>query len=334
MIVRWRHWGVVDIVHLTYCLPAIETNTVAETSANGDRGAEAPNRLGSTDQNHRKCNVLPFEASIIIPANNEEAVIGACLAAILSQDENAGRLQILVAANACTDRTVEIVHSFADAASARGWKLVCQNDQTAGKVAALNRADALVQSSVRVYLDADVVCSPDLIGKLRTALSSPEPAFATGKLVVARARSWVTSVYGRFWAELPFVTDGATGAGLYAVNEAGRRRWGSFPSIISDDTFVRLSFSPVERTQVEAEYFWPMVEGLRNLVRVRSRQDAGVQEVYEHYPELRTNENKTPVRLADLARIAFRDVTGFLVYGVVALLVKLRPNGKKWARGR
>ena len=133
---------------------------------------------------------------------------------------------------------------------------------------------------MRAYLDADVICEPALLGQIRAALGGAAPAYATGRLAVARAESWVTRAYADLWTRLPFVTGGAVGAGFFAVNAAGRARWGGFPEIISDDTFVRLNFAPDERHEVAARYHWPMVEGWRNLVRVRRRQDAGVAEVY------------------------------------------------------
>ncbi len=133
---------------------------------------------------------------------------------------------------------------------------------------------------------------------------------------------------------LPFVQGGAVGAGLFAVNAAGRARWGDWPAIISDDTFARVNFSPAERTEVPAAYHWPMVEGLRNLIRVRRRQDAGVEEVYRHYPQLRDNEGKRPVTPRDLPRLALAAPLGLAVYLAVHLAVRARPGGSDWTRGR
>lgn len=275
-----------------------------------------------------------FDLTVVIPANNEERYIGKCLAALLAQDETAGRLQLIVAANACSDRTVEIVQSLEPKARDRGWSLACDSSAHPGKADALNRADRLVQASSRVYLDADIVCAPDMIGKLRAVLDRSEPTYATGRLVVAPARSAVTRAYGRLWSLLPFVTDGATGAGLFAVNAAGRRRWDTFPPIIADDTFVRLSFAPSERVEVASSYTWPMVEGLRNLIRVRRRQDAGVEEVYKFYPALRANEAKRSAGFAEVVRIGVREPIGFVIYALVRIVVRLQPRETRWSRGR
>ena len=67
------------------------------------------NMLDRTD----KLPELVPALSVIIPAHNEEKVLARCLDALLA-DSEAGELEILVAANGCTDRTVEIARSYGD----------------------------------------------------------------------------------------------------------------------------------------------------------------------------------------------------------------------------
>ena len=129
---------------------------------------------------------------------------------------------------------------------------------------------------MRVYLDADIQCAPQMLPRLRAALDRPEARYAGGELVVTPAKSWVTRRYADLWSRLPFMKKGVTGAGLFAVNAAGRARWDKFPEIISDDGFVRLCFAPGERIKVSASYLWPLSEGFSRLVRVRRRQNAGM----------------------------------------------------------
>jgi glycosyltransferase involved in cell wall biosynthesis len=275
--------------------------------------------------------------AVIIPANNEAAYIGPCLEALLAQDAAAGPVVVVVAANACQDATVALARGYLVRMQERGWQLICDDSPLPGKIGALNRGDALAVAAgaeTRVYLDADVICEAALIGQLRHVLDRPTPAYATGTLAVARARSPVTRAYADLWTRLPFVQGGAVGAGLFAVNAAGRPRWGAFPDIISDDTFARLHFAPAERHEVPARYHWPMVEGWRNLVRVRRRQDAGVAQVYALYPHLRANEDKAPVERGGLLRLALAAPVGFMVYAAVRLAVRLRPAAADWSRGR
>jgi len=274
----------------------------------------------------------PF--SIIIAANNEEGYIDPCLDAILAQDTAAGVLDVIVAANACTDRTEDIVASYVPAFAAKGWQLTCLHLPDPGKLGALNAGDAAVAGTSRAYLDADVICDPALFGQLRAALDLDAPRYATGTLNVAPARSWITRQYARFWQRLPFVKGGAVGAGLFAVNAAGRARWGDFPAIISDDTFVRLSFTPAERIEVPARYHWPMIEGWSGLVRVRRRQDRGVEEINALYPAMQANEAKAGLGRKGLLTLMLRDPIGFATYLSVHLAVRLRRGDTGWTRGR
>ena len=271
---------------------------------------------------------------IIIAAHNEEAYLPRCLAALLAQDPAAGPLEVIVAANGCTDRTVALAEAEAPAFAAAGHRLVCLDLPSPGKVGALNAGDAAAPGALRVYLDADVVCDPALMGELRAALATDVPRYATGTLAVVPPRSRITRHYARFWQRLPFVQGGAVGAGLFAVNAAGRARWGEFPDIISDDTFVRLLFAPEERIEVPARYHWPMIEGWRGLVRVRRRQDRGVAQIAERYPELLRNAGHAGPGAAGLQRLLLRDPMGFAVYLAVHLAVRLRRADDSWTRGR
>lgn len=275
-----------------------------------------------------------IDLSVIIPAHDEEAWIDRCLSALLAQVGETGAVEILVVANACRDRTVSLAEGYAPQAAARGWTLRVLDLPQGGKILALNAGDQAATGRSRVYLDADIACDPALLAQLRAALAVAAPRYATGTLAVAPARSWVTRAYASVWRRLPFVRGGAVGAGLFAVNRAGRSRWGAFPPVISDDTFVRLNFAPDERFEVPARYHWPMVEGFANLVRVRRRQDAGVTELRGLYPALFANEAKARLTPGDLLRLALRVPLGFVVYLLVHIAVRLRPPAAGWTRGR
>lgn len=279
--------------------------------------------------------------SVIIPASNEAALISNALAALLSSRIGNGMsapfpVEIVVVANGCTDDTASVAHSFAKQARTRNWSLISLDIAEGGKLNALNVGDENASHDNRVYLDADVVVGPGLLGALANVLDRPDPVYASGMLRISRARSFVTRLYARFWSKLPFVSQGVPGCGLFAVNAAGRARWGRFPDIVSDDTFVRLQFSPPQRLAVPEYFDWPMVEGFRNLVRVRRRQDRGVREVTRLYPELGRNDGKTRPGFALLARLALRDPLGFMVYSSVSAVVRMSSGnvGPVWERGR
>lgn len=272
--------------------------------------------------------------TVIIAARNEENYIGDCLEALLNQTDAAAEIETILAANACTDATVEVAETYRARFEARGWILKILEVPTPGKVIALNAADAVATGDMLVFLDADVRCDPALLGQLRAALCVSHPIYATGTLNVVRPTTWITRQYAKFWVELPFVKGGAVGAGLFAVNRAGRHRWDAFPDIISDDTFVRLQFEPKERVEVAAFYHWPMVEGFSNLVRVRRRQDDGVREIHHLYPDIIAREAKAPVKRSDLVRLLLKMPVSFCIYAAVHLAVRLRRSRAGWDRGR
>ncbi len=275
--------------------------------------------------------------SIIMPAHNEADYIADCLSAVLASDPGDYSAEVIVVANNCKDDTVRNAQGFTDQARARGWDFEVIDTPEPGKLNALNLGDAQAKGDMRAYLDADVIVSPGLLGQIVAVLATQEPRYTSGTPVVSPASSGVTRAFARIWQRLPFVTIGVPGFGLFAVNTAGRARWGAFPEdIISDDTFVRLSFAPSERVRVSATYSWPMVEGLNNLVRVRRRQDAGVDEIKATFPGLMRNDDTPRLGRGQMAKLALRDPYGFAVYALVKLLVKspYARSADKWARGR
>lgn len=274
-----------------------------------------------------------MRATVVLPASNEAALIGGCLSALLQSDGVEG-VEVVVVANGCRDDTAARARAFTEAFAAKGWALRVLERAEGGKLGALNAGDAVARGPVRIYLDADVTVSPGVVAQVLDALQGDAPAYASGDCRIT-AKGAVSRTYARMWARVPFMREGVPGCGLFAVNAAGRARWGEFPDIISDDTFVRLSFTPEERHGVPAPYDWPIAEGFGRLVRVRRRQDAGVHEIEKLYPHLLKNEDKKPFPLREKLGIALRDPLGFGVYAGVALAVKLTAGrAEGWSRGR
>lgn len=273
--------------------------------------------------------------TIIIPANNEEAYLANCLTALMASEPTNSEVQVLVVANACTDKTVDVARSFESAAIPIGWSLQIVDLVQPGKLNALNVGDDLASGELRIYLDADVLVSPGLVRMVVAELSATSaPRYVSGSPRISEAQSAVTRAYAKFWTLLPFARSEAPGFGVFAVNAAGRARWGRFPDIISDDTYVRLLFAPHERRGVKATYEWPMVEGFQKLVRVRRRQDQGVKEVALKWPELMRNGGASAPSLSQLLVMALKEPLGFLAYSAVAIAVRSRQASTDWTRGR
>lgn len=273
------------------------------------------------------------KATIIIPANNEERYIGACLDRVLSSNGDMP-FETIVVANACTDRTVDLAHEIEGHSQNPIRPIRVIATEKGGKLGALQLGDDAARADIRIYLDADVSVSRALIPAIIAALDTGAPRYASGTPEIAPAQSPVTRAYARFWQKLPFISSGVPGFGIFAVNGPGRTRWGTWPDIISDDTFARLNFAPPERVRVPETYRWPMIEGLSGLIRVRRRQDRGVKEIGEKFPDLLRNADPAASSGTGKLKAILRDPLGFVVYGFIALCVRL-PGGKgDWARGR
>jgi len=277
--------------------------------------------------------------SVIIPAHDEENYLGACLSSVLASRPIAGSdgpvpVEIVVAANACTDSTVEIARAYEPAARLRGWSLLVLDLERGGKTHALNAADARATGDVRIYIDADIVVGPALLDLTWAALRGDAPLYASGRVRIAEAATFATRAYREIYERVPFQTRTIPGAGYFAVNRAGRQRWDGFPEIIADDLFVRLNFAAEERILVEERFRWELTEGFRSLVRVRRRQDRGTRQLLARFPELARNEDKPGFEPGEFRRLATRFPVGMAVYCAVSALARLPVGDQGWARGR
>ncbi|WP_344808044.1 glycosyltransferase [Microlunatus ginsengisoli] len=184
-------------------------------------------------------------ASIIIPANNEAAVVGRLLSA-LAPGAREGRWQLIVACNGCSDDTAEVARSYA------GVEVI--EIAHGSKAGALNAGDAVAVAGVRIYLDADVEISPGSVDTVISALDGSgalagRPALryntdgATAPVRAfyrARQRTGITAKH--LW-----------GAGVYGTSAAGRSRFDKFPSITADDLYIDTLFSADEKVVLNVE---------------------------------------------------------------------------------
>ena len=112
---------------------------------------------------------LPTAVSVLIPARNEERVIGASLASLLAS--RGVEIEIVVLDDASTDRTAEIVRNFAEkdarvrlrtsAPLPRGWN---------GKQHACYALAAAARSEILCFLDADVRLAPEALASMTAFL--------------------------------------------------------------------------------------------------------------------------------------------------------------------
>ncbi|KAA0233263.1 MAG: hypothetical protein JJLCMIEE_02318 [Acidimicrobiales bacterium] len=185
---------------------------------------------------------LPL-ASVVVPAHDEEAVIGRCLDALLA-DTQPGELEVVVVCNGCSDATAAV-------AERRGPAVCVAELPEPSKPDALNLGDTLASAFPRLYLDADVVLSAECVRLLSEAVSDGGVLAAAPELRLDQSdSSWPVRSYNRVWARLPAVEHSVAGRGAYLLSEEGRGRFGNFPPIVADDQFVNELFAPAEKLNV------------------------------------------------------------------------------------
>jgi len=210
-------------------------------------------------------------ASVIIPAHNEEAVIGRLLDA-LGQGLDGRRLDVIVAPNGCTDRTADIARDH-------GARVV--DVAEASKIAALNAGDAAATTFPRLYVDADIVLTGAAVLAVVRTLEEPGVRYASPPGVMdTTGRPWIVRATFELWSSVPSEGDSPVGSGVYAFDAEGRARFGDFPPIVADDLFARVLFTKDERRIVPTE---PVVveapHTVRALLRRRRRVYAGNMQV-------------------------------------------------------
>lgn len=213
-------------------------------------------------------------ASIVVPAHNEEAVLGAFLDRLAPLIEE-NKAAVYVVCNGCTDATARV-------AGSRTGVNVYELAETS-KVAALRQGDRLAgQQFPRLYLDADIVVSAATVERVIEQLRrGPALAAAPTLRVECSGRPWLVRGFYEFvMSSSPWVRDGMVGSGFYGLSEAGRARFGQWPDVINDDLFVRELFGDHERLSLADDYF--SVEAPRTtwaLVRAKARVHAGTRQL-------------------------------------------------------
>jgi glycosyltransferase involved in cell wall biosynthesis len=125
----------------------------------------------------RKRDETP-RAVVVVPAHDEEDVIAARVENLLALDYPPELVEIVVASDASTDRTDEIVEEIA-AGEPRVRLLRCPRG---GKLRALDRAVRETESDVVAFSDANTTWEPDVLRKLVSNFADPDVAYVCGRL--------------------------------------------------------------------------------------------------------------------------------------------------------
>ncbi len=170
-----------------------------------------------------KDEITPSVA-LIVPAHDEEDVIGARVENLLELDYPADRLELVVASDGSSDRTHEIVQSY----DGRVRLLECER---AGKLPTVNQAVRQTESEIVAFGDANATWAPDALRKLVRSFADPDVGYVCGKVRFQRQDG--TNKEGLYWryelwlreseSALGSIT-GGNGA-IYAIRRSDYVEW-------------------------------------------------------------------------------------------------------------
>ncbi|MFC5187697.1 glycosyltransferase [Actinomadura harenae] len=227
--------------------------------------------------------------SVVIPAHNEEAGLAGLLARLLD-GAVPGEFDVVVVANACTDRTAGVARDA-------GVRVV--ETETPGKANALRLGDESARVFPRVYADADVLLSADGVRALVEAVQKPGVlACAPRPVLDLSGAGPVARRVHRVHEALVAPSRGLAGTGVYVLTEDGHARVFPLPDgLLADDGWVHASFGQDERAVVaEAASVVRPARTVRAHLRRRVRVRLGNRQLAELGRPVTAN----PLRLPDL----------------------------------
>jgi glycosyltransferase involved in cell wall biosynthesis len=232
-------------------------------------------------------------ASVVVPAHNEQAVIGRCLRA-LADGTRDGELDVIVVANGCVDDT-------AAAAKAEGATVI--ETPIGGKANAIRLGDERCTTFPRLYLDADSELTGTAVRAMVTALagSGAQACSPTARFDLTGSSWPVRGFHRALWALLEG-RQSLSGAGAYMLDERGHARVFPMPDVIADDGWVHRSFEPGERLTVPGAVApVRLSRTVGALIRRRARVRLGNRELAAHGRPA-TEPALRPTALAGLVR--------------------------------
>lgn len=203
---------------------------------------------------------LPL-VTVIIPAHNEEQWVERKIENTLTLDYPRDRIQILVASDGSTDKTVEIATQFAS----RGVEVI-HYPERAGKVSTLNRTVPAANGEIVFFTDANALLEADSLRLLIKHFSSPQVGCVGGNRVCLATNTSSTEGESLYWRYESWIRHSEScfnsGLGAYGQLFAVRRQLFPFMSVVSDDfpipmkilvsTGARTVFEPRARARIPA----------------------------------------------------------------------------------
>ncbi|MEW6043815.1 MAG: glycosyltransferase [Thermoproteota archaeon] len=121
--------------------------------------------------------------SVIVPAYNEEKVIGRTVESVLNT--NYPRKEIIVVDDGSTDNTLRILQSYKP-------KIKVIHKQNGGKYSALNYGLLYAKGEIVVTIDADTILAPESMATIVESFKNKEVGAVAGNIKVRNRVNWIT----------------------------------------------------------------------------------------------------------------------------------------------
>jgi len=192
------------------------------------------------------------EVTVIIPTHNEERWIANKIENTLALDYPSARLQVLVASDGCTDKTVEIAGRYAE----RGVE-VNHRPERSGKTATLNRVVPTARGDIILLTDSNALLPPGAVRLLVRHFQDPKVGCVTGERVCLATGSSASEGEALYWRYEAWIknSESKLGSCLGSSGQVMAVRKALFPHIpvIGDDFYVPMKILISSGAQVRFE---------------------------------------------------------------------------------
>jgi glycosyltransferase involved in cell wall biosynthesis len=263
--------------------------------------------------------------SLIIPAHDEEEVIGRRVENLLGLEYPRELLEIVVASDGSRDRTNEIVEGYGFLHQ-HVRLLRCDR---AGKLPALNRAVRETRNEILAFGDANAVWAPDALRKLVRNFADPDVAYVCGQVRFQRRDG--TNKEGVYWRYEMWLRESESALGsitggngaIYAVRRADYVEW----PFGHDLGFPNLMVQHGRRAVYEPEAL-AFEKPSRDIEDEYRRKVRMLPWSWRHLFEARSLRGVPPLYLVELlSHRVLRYASGFLHVALLATSIALVDDG-------
>ena len=266
--------------------------------------------------------------TVIVPAYNEGSVITETLTP-MAEAAQAGRIEVIVVPNNCSDDTAERARQACPAAQVI-------ETPTPGKPNAINMGVERARGRALVFLDADLAVGVEAIETLCAPILNDQADAACGRMRVnLDGARWVVRRFYAGWALNPYHDKGKFG-GMFALAAPLAAQIFPIPNLIADDEYISRR-APAERTAFvpEAEFTVYAPRELSDLIKIRTRSRRGTLQLEQMDLDTETRQTGGGALRQILTRAAPRPWLwpSVLVYVAVIAYIRKRVSNAGAAPG-